>query len=379
MKVEFADISDFAVGAGILGTGGGGDPYLGRLMLEQAFEENSQIEIVEVDDLEKDSLVICLGMMGAPSVMVEKLPNGIEIENCVRALEKYIGKAVDAIIPAEIGGLNALLPLVAGARVGKPVVNCDGMGRAFPEVQMISYNICGHSAAPISLADEHGTSILIQGESAIMCERISRHIVSELGGTCMLGGYPMSGDELRTACVPGTLGIALEIGRTIRRAKENRSNAAADLVTYLESTPIYDHCAMIGEGKIIDLERKTEGGFTIGNVRIQSHNSASQCDRDIYELAFRNEYLVLRINGVIKTIVPDLVCVLDSETLDPINTESLKYGQRVTIMTMSAPQILRSQAGLNIVGPRSFGLDEDFVPMESLLPGFSTPKIQDGQ
>lgn len=367
MRMTFEDVADFATGAGILGTGGGGDPYLGRLMLEQAFVDNHDVRILDLDELPDDSMVMCLGMMGAPSVMVEKLPNGIEAENCVKAVERYMGRRVDAIMPAEIGGINALLPLASAARLGRPVVNCDGMGRAFPEVQMITYNICGHPAAPVAMADEYGSSVVIDGESALICERLSRHMVAEMGATCFLGAYVMTGAQLKTACVPGTLEIALNIGRTIRAARRSDTGAADALVQYLRQTPFYRYAAFAGEGKVVDLQRRTEDGFTIGEVRIEALSASEGGARHLYDVAFRNEYLTLQIDGRIATMVPDLICILDRETLDPINTEALRYGQRVRIMVASAPDILRSDTGLTCVGPRCFGLDHDFTPVEQLL------------
>lgn len=41
-----------------------------------------------------------------------------------------------AIMSAEIGGLNAVEPLCVAAQMDLPVVDCDGMGRAFPELQV---------------------------------------------------------------------------------------------------------------------------------------------------------------------------------------------------------------------------------------------------
>ena len=37
---------------------------------------------------------------------------------------------------AEVGGFNSFEPLVTGARANLPVLDADGMGRAFPELQV---------------------------------------------------------------------------------------------------------------------------------------------------------------------------------------------------------------------------------------------------
>ena len=90
-------------------------------------------------------LVAAVGGMGAPTVGIEKLPKGDEFELALEALEAYIGKPINAIICAEIGGANSIVPLVAGALTGKPVVDADAMGRAFPEMQMSTHFIAGLS------------------------------------------------------------------------------------------------------------------------------------------------------------------------------------------------------------------------------------------
>ena len=38
----------------------------------------------------------------------------------------------------ETGGMNTIEPLILGAELGIPVVDADGMGRAFPELQVIN-------------------------------------------------------------------------------------------------------------------------------------------------------------------------------------------------------------------------------------------------
>ena len=43
-------------------------------------------------------------------------------------------------MPIEAGGVNSLLPLALAARLGLPVIDADGMGRAFPELQMVTFH-----------------------------------------------------------------------------------------------------------------------------------------------------------------------------------------------------------------------------------------------
>ena len=134
MKIGLEHVGDFARGAAILGTGGGGDPYLGSLMLRQAIRDHGPVDLIDVEQLGDDDFVVPFAMMGAPTVLVEKLPNGAEMVAALRAMERYRGERARAILCAEIGGINALLPLVLAARCGLPVVDGDGIGRAFPQL-----------------------------------------------------------------------------------------------------------------------------------------------------------------------------------------------------------------------------------------------------
>jgi DUF917 family protein len=56
--------------------------------------------------------------------------------------------------------------------------------------------------------------------------------------------------------------------------------------------------------------------------------------------------------------------MLDSEKGEPITTEGLRYGFRVVVLGIPCDAKWRSEAGLKLVGPRYFGYDIDYVPVE---------------
>ena len=118
-----------ALGAGILGTGGGGNTYLGRLRLERQLRLSGvPCPIVHADELPDDALVVGVGGMGAPTVSIEKIEAGDEVARTVRALASHLGRDFDALVISEIGGSNALGPLICGLQLGLPVLDGDGMG-----------------------------------------------------------------------------------------------------------------------------------------------------------------------------------------------------------------------------------------------------------
>ena len=48
--IQFEDMADLATGAAILGTGGGGDPYRGRLMAELAIKAHGPVRLIDPAD-----------------------------------------------------------------------------------------------------------------------------------------------------------------------------------------------------------------------------------------------------------------------------------------------------------------------------------------
>ena len=113
-KIEVDDLEDIAIGGAVLGTGGGGDPYVGKLMAQQAIRKYGPVTLIDVEGLDDDALVVPVCMMGAPTVMTEKLPQGDELINAFNALERVMGRKIDAILCGEAGGVNSTTPFASG-------------------------------------------------------------------------------------------------------------------------------------------------------------------------------------------------------------------------------------------------------------------------
>src|SRR2546428_2902116 len=198
-----ADLEDLAVGAAVLGKGGGGNPYIGKLLAKRAIRKHEPVTLVSVDEVPDEALVVPSAMMGAPTVMVEKLPRGDEIIHAFKALEDYLGRRITHTVSIEAGGLNSTTPFSVAAQMGIPLVDCDGMGRAFPEIQMVTPTMFGVSATPMALADEKGNSALIETIDNRWTERLARSLTIDMGCTAMIALYGMDGKMLQNALLPG--------------------------------------------------------------------------------------------------------------------------------------------------------------------------------
>ena len=357
------DLPDLARGAALLGTGGGGDPHIGRLMVEAAIREHGPITVLDPDEVDDAAFVVPTAMMGAPTVMVEKIPRGDEAVIALRTLERHLGRCADATMPIECGGINSMIPLVVAATTGLPVVDADGMGRAFPELQMETFGVYGVPGSPMVVAGDHGETVTIDtGADNRRMEWLARGATIRMGGAALIADYPMSGADVKRTAVPRTLSLGLSLGRALRDAREQLRDPVSALAEALAPTG-YSHLRVLFAGKVADVERRTIDGFAKGRARFVSFDGSSTL-----RTVFQNENLVAEVDGVVTCIVPDLICVLEAESGEPITTETLRYGQRVVVIGISTPAIMRTPEALAVFGPSCFGLTEEFRPVEDAVP-----------
>jgi len=361
MKIAPDDLRDIATGAAFLGAGGGGDPYIGRLLAMAAIDEFGMPEIIQADEIDDDAQVFTIAMLGAPTVLGEKAACGDDIDLAIERLAQRIGRAPDALVGIEIGGMNSLIPVMAASRLGLPLIDADGMGRAFPEIQMVTFNVYGIPCTPLAMTDDHLTSVIVDTADAKSAEDLVRLASVHLGCAVVMSSYPMNGAQVKSTAVRGTLTLARDIGRAIVRGR-SEGDAVDTLVSFLRTTPYYNHCKILFDGKVHDIRRETRQGFSVGHC----HLSALDGSGRVMEISFQNEHLVAREDGRTRAIVPDLICLVDRETAEPVPVEALKYGQRLKVIATSAAPIMRTAESLAVFGPRAFGLEEDFVPLEEI-------------
>ena len=363
-QVTLDDTQAIAIGAGILGTGGGGSTYLNRLRLNNELRQAGRpASIIQADDVPDDALVCAVGGMGAPTVSNEKLQEGQEIKRAVHALEAHLRKKIYAIVIGEIGGGNALGPMITALQCGLPVVDGDGMGRAFPELDMDTFMIYGAAPAPFALADSHGNVVIFERiGSAKQAEAFARSLTIEMGGSAGLVMPVMSGAQLKATIIRDTLSLAKRIGDAVLDCRA-RSTEPAETVAELCNGKV------LFTGKIVDVERRTVQGFARGKLIISAFNTPQPPPnslggpRGVLEIDFQNENLIARGNGEVLCTVPDLITLVTLEDGEPIGTESLRYGLRVAVLALPAPKELKTPEALAVVGPRAFGYDVDFVPL----------------
>ena len=345
------DIEALAVGAWVLGTGGGGSPYLGLLNMRALYAQGHRVQLMQPEALADDDLVAVVSNMGAPLVGQERLTDSANIARAVTLMEEYLGREFRAVMSVEIGGNNGIQPLMAAAHLGKPVVDADAMGRAYPEAQMTSFAVGDLQPWPLTLVDPRGVEgIVAKVPTWKWMERLSRKMCVETGSIAATCKAPRTGAEVKRWGIPHTTTQAMKLGHAIRRAQREHRDPIQAILDAEDGRLIF-------RGKVTDLARRTTEGFLRGTTTLEGLDE----DRGHgFELAFQNEWAVGWRDGVARVMTPDLICVLDSVTGEAIGTETLRYGQRVTVIALRAPAVFLTPRGLDFVGPRAFGYDLDF-------------------
>src|SRR5262249_59726905 len=193
-----SDVSALALGSAVLGCGGGGNSYYGQLVARRLLSDTAAVRVIEVDDMEPDSFAVSPAAVGATLVALEKPPSLIALRAGLAAVTPALKGRLTAFFAGEIGGLQCIFPLLAAAQAGLPLLDGDGIGRAFPELDMTTFSIYGTTRGlPHALSSDRGILPLPQinhpdPESSsseppgIHFERAIRKMCTEEGGLIYL-------------------------------------------------------------------------------------------------------------------------------------------------------------------------------------------------
>ena len=236
---------------------------------------------------------------------------------------------------------------------GMPVVDADGMGRAYPELQMATFTMHAIPAAPMWIGDEKGNHALLTTIDNHWTERLARSLTIQMGARALIALFPMTARQLSHAGIHGTVTLAEKIGKALRTAHAGHADPVAAVQQAAAATRLFT-------GKVADVERRTEGGFARGSVTLDglASNRGSRL-----KVHFQNEFLIAYKDDTPLITTPDLITMLDSETGSPVTTEALRYGLRLQVLAMPCHPQWRTPAGLALVGPAYFGYKTPYRPI----------------
>jgi uncharacterized protein len=327
-KITKKNLDSIAVGAELLGSGGGGCTKDNLSILKNIV--NKDIEIISVKDLNDNDLILPVALMGAPIIAKEKILNTVIFNSLIQEFEKHYKVKPAALISAEIGGSNALFPLILSSMTGIPIIDGDLIGRAFPELQMTVANLKGIKKTTALLTNCQGESYAIFDQDIHCIETKAREVTVKWGSSAAIALYIMKKKTALETVLKNTLSQAFDLGNIML----NRNNSITKLI---EITKGHVVCS----GRVEDISQNIKAGFLMGNAIILEKQSS-------YCVRFQNEYMEVTKNEVYIARTPDIISVLDSESLLPISSENLSYGTKVIVIAFKADKMWYSESGLRL-------------------------------
>jgi DUF917 family protein len=219
---------------------------------------------------------------------------------------------------------------------------------------MKTFFVYGVPCCPMAVADEKGNTVIIKETiSPAWAERLARSITIQMGCVACYAIAPMTAAQVVRTAVPHTLSLARDLGDAVTHA---RSRGQDPLEAVLRTCP----GRVLFNGKVVDLDRRTTAGFARGTLAVEGFDGYHG-ERMVID--FQNENLVARREGQTICTVPDLICAVATETGEPVTTELMRYGLRITVLGFPAPELWTTPEGLAVAGPRAFGYDLDYTPL----------------
>ena len=354
------EIEDLVVGTTILGTGGGGSPQTGMSILDSDLKAGRKLRIASFSEIGDDALVVSPYHVGSIAPDLKPTKRGVVSEPFSVALEMIEGqlkRKVAATVASEIGGGNTAAALHVAARLNIPMVDGDLMGRAGPELHQSTAHIFNVPVSPAAIVSESGNSVLIEKYADIDdYEALARYVAVLAGTHAAVIDTPMTKQVAMTTVVKDTITKSMSVGGAVRQANASGSDPVDSVRGALNGWLLF-------RGVVAKYEWRNEKGFLFGDATLKGTGRSQGQELRSW---IKNEHIFTWRDGKPVAMPPDLIMFLDQKG-HGITNDSLKPGLEVSVVAARAPEVWRSEKGLKLFGPRHFGLDYDYTPVESLV------------
>lgn len=365
------EATDFVRGCTFYATGGGGLPENGIESLMSEINEKGFVQITDISEIPDDAVAVCPFLMGSIAPHDEatlKVMAGFgfidgvnkekaRLAKAIQELEAYTGVKTTVVVPIELAGANTSGPISAGSSLGMMAVDGDYCGRAIPEILQITPYLYDRKWLPVASVDEWDNVCIIKKATNLrVVERIGKLISAGAYGLAGQAGFIMSGKELKETVIAGTLSKSYELGKFIREAQE----AHLDHIPQKIAEKVGGW--VLAEGKRTDFEDEDRIGYYWGTTTILSDSG------DEYKIWFKNENHVCWKNGEPFVSSPDLICVVDRHTGEPIPNPKMRQAQDVAIIVLPCDERLRQDKIKKVLDPQYFGFEDiSYVPVEERM------------
>ncbi len=352
------DVQDLVDGAAILGTGGGGDPERGAEILLEDLQAGRRLRLTALEELVAEEGVLIVPYLVGTIAQSTTQQRGVGdlIRTAIHTFEQELGQHVIGTVATEVGGLNSAMAFHAAAQAGIPTLDGDVVGRAAPETCHTVLNLADIPLVPAVVAVRPGdVRVFRERMSPERYESTIRGLSESTGGYVAVVDSPCRPRELQDLLVLGTMTRSLALGRARRAAVDQGKSPIEEVRQALGGKVLF-------QGSIANADLQNEGGFLRGTVAL---SGTGDFQGQSFESTIINEHILGRRQGAPVVLPPDCLAFLDGAGRAIMNN-ALERGRQVRVLAWKAPAQWRTPKGLELFGPRHFGLDLDYVPVETL-------------
>lgn len=357
-------------GLGIYGVGGGGDPMdFGAPVIAADLDQNRSYQLVDLADVPDDATIVTGGYLGSVADPIDvhevlaRWEENFEFGQALRKMERYLGKSIDYLLASELGGGNTIVMLTAGARLGLPVVDGDGAGRAVPETQMTS--LVGHDLplTPMNLLDLDGNLVLVEEQTGLFADQIGRFMVTRTHGMVASVNSPITGRDAKRAIVPGTISEAIELGRFCSTLSGFAEERLDRLSTFLKGVSLF-------WGEVDGVKGDNTKGHYYAQVYLRG---AGRYEGERFRIAIKNETMAGWRNDKPICVFPDLLMMVNPNTLEGIMSASITKGTEMLLIGKPCSTMLiesmQRQIGAVAFSSERYGERLSYCPVTELTQG----------
>jgi DUF917 family protein len=359
-SLDHSDVLALAYGGIILSSGGAGSNIVAfaNILADYLKTEKKKVKVIPYHELPNDYSVFSVAMFGSPEIMQDNPPDGSEAVRAIRILENECKIKCDAILSLEGASVNAIYPLMVAARTGLPVVDGDGCGRAFPDLQMSILHIYGHKGTPFVATNLNGEYEIFNDENNFLLALNIQKALMKYGGVGYAAGFVMTGEKTKESIVPGTITFAIEMGEAIQAG--SYETAMEELVQTTKNS-IYGMAIELFIGTITEIK-------SIEHLKLRSLviQGIKGYEANIFDVYLQNENVFAFRNNKIVAMAPDLISFLDYPSGQPLGNLEVSRGMDIAVIAIPSPNVLRTSHALAVIGPSSFGYKMEFEPLEQL-------------
>ena len=347
------------------------DPGPSISLIKEAIQAGRKFKMISVDDFPDDGIVVAvqgIGGGGPWEYVIERTKSqGLDVLSqskrnnmVVDLLSEFVGKEVTAIIRSEAAEATATALLVAAER-NIPILDAGITGRAVPEVQQSIPWISGIASIPTAIVTPWGDEIVIKNAiDEYRVEDLSRAIAVASGGDAVITMTPMNGEQIKYAALKNNLSEAIKYGKVTREAVESNNDPIDALLKASSGYKLF-------QGLVTKSDEKGDRGFNWIDVEISGTDDFTG---KTYEVFVKNENIIGWLDGEIDAMSPDYIYNLDPKTGESIVSKagigSYPIGKEVVLIGLPSADQWRSDMGIKLMGPKHFGFDFDFTPIEEL-------------